>query len=145
MESVSSHAVRGGTSSQNSLLPHDLCRTVCVLQLSYMDVNAAVLLQLVMLMQAPPFAVQIEPTMFKRYLQSDTSFVWLFDSTCLWCVLFLSRIKPYRVFENCFLLWNMPIGKLWYLRRYILWDRCLVYTSYRNAGCCGSIPIATED
>lgn len=32
-QSVPSHVLRDGTSSQNSLLPHDLCRTVCVLQL----------------------------------------------------------------------------------------------------------------
>jgi len=116
VESVSSHVFRDGTGSQNSLLLYDLCHTVCELQLSYLGVNAVVLLQLVLLMQARPFAVQVEPTMFQRCLRSDTSFVWPFDSTCLWRVLFLSRIKLvaqnlFAYLKICFRLWNMPIGK----------------------------------
>jgi hypothetical protein len=94
VESISSHVFRDGTNSQNSPLLHDMCRTVCELQLSYMDENAVVLLHLVLLMQARPFAMQVEPTVFQRCLWSDTSFVWLFDSVCIWHVLFLSRIIP---------------------------------------------------
>ena len=132
------------------------CFTTCVIRcVNYsclnLDVKAVVLLQLVLQMQAHPFAVQVEPTMFQTCLRPDTSFVWPFDdSTCLWRVLFMSRIKPvtqnlFAYFKICFRLWNMPIGKIGNLWRYFLWDRCLVYTLYRNVRCCGSIPIATED
>jgi hypothetical protein len=41
-----------------------LCRRVCEPQLPYMDVNAEVLLQLVLMMQAFLFAMQVESMMF---------------------------------------------------------------------------------
>jgi hypothetical protein len=99
---------------------HSCFTTFVVLCVNYscpkLDVNAVVLLQLALLMQARPFAVQGEPTMYQRCLRSDTSFVWPFDSSCLWRVLFLSRVKPgaqnlFAYLKIWFSLWNMPIGK----------------------------------
>lgn len=42
------HALYEGTSSQNSILFYELCRRVCELQLTHVDVNAAVLLYIVL-------------------------------------------------------------------------------------------------
>ena len=50
-----------GSSSQNSGLLHNLCRRVCEPYLSYMDTNAPVLLDFLLLTQTRPFAVQVEP------------------------------------------------------------------------------------
>jgi len=52
------------TTSQHAVPLHNLCHTVCELQLSYTDANAAVLLQLVLMMQTCQFAVQFEPMIF---------------------------------------------------------------------------------
>jgi hypothetical protein len=52
------------TSSQHSVPLNNLRYTVCELRLSYTDANAAVLLQLLLMMQTCQFAVQFEPLIF---------------------------------------------------------------------------------
>jgi len=147
VESVSCHVFRGGIIPQNSLLLHT-CTILCVnYSCLNLDWNALVWLQLVLLMQARPFALQVEPTMFQRCLLSETSFVWPFDSTCLWSALFLSRIKPvaqnlFGYLKFCFRLWNcwgsIPIATDWpndYRRDNfcVMWVRWLFESARFNA------------
>ena len=51
------HAPHDATSSHNSFFLHDLCPTAREPQLSYMDVNAAVLLHFVLIMHTPVCSV----------------------------------------------------------------------------------------
>jgi len=62
--STSPTYTRKSTSSQHSVPLHNLCYTVCELQLSYTDANAAIFLQMVLMMQTCQFAVQFEPVIF---------------------------------------------------------------------------------
>jgi hypothetical protein len=125
------------------------CVILCVWTTVVLDVNAVVLLQLVLLMQARPFALQVEPTMFLRDVSGltpvscglSTAHVFGVFSSCLELNLLLKTFSP--TWKFVFVFGTCPSGKLGICD--YLWDRCLVYTSYRSARCCGRISIAPED
>jgi len=45
---------------------HNTCFTICVLELSYVDMGVAVLLQFVLMMQKAPFDMQFETTIISE-------------------------------------------------------------------------------
>jgi hypothetical protein len=78
----------GGTSSQNSLLVHDVCRRVSEPQLFCVAVNAVVLLKFVQTMQASPFGPQVELTVSFRIASNLALVLSSFSSARVFCVFF---------------------------------------------------------
>jgi len=71
----------------------DQCCIVCDVQLFCLDVNAAVLSQLVLMMETCLFAMQVEPATFWVLCPIQPQFYVVFLSTCPNHV-FLSRMEP---------------------------------------------------
>jgi hypothetical protein len=80
---VVGNAGHAASSSQSSILVHNLCRTVCKLPLCYLQANAAVLLNFALKTQALQFTVQVVLIILFQFC----SF-----SSCRPCVLLLYRM-----------------------------------------------------
>jgi len=79
----------GNTSSQNSLLVHDVCRGVSEPQLFCVAVSAVLLLKFVLTIQTRPFAAQIEPTVFFFRVASNLApILSRVSSTLEFCIYF---------------------------------------------------------
>lgn len=100
-------ARHAGTSSQNSILLHHLCRRACELPLSHMNANAAILLHFAMMAQTLASVVQAEEIILLEATSLSpvsSSFTQLSHVFCVF--LYWLESDPYleTVLRNCKLL-----------------------------------------
>jgi len=97
------NARQAASSSQNSILLHNLCRRICELPLWYLNANATILMKFALMAQAVQFTSHIEPIILLE--ASNLSPVWSsFAQLVNVCHVFFYSPEWYLLLETCHMI-----------------------------------------